>query len=477
MPRIAKSISLSRQVVGYYLAFALGGLLSCLVATLFLASRGMLIDLIPVPAVVSALVLSTGAILLYHTVRSTSRVQQELLRLSSSPDVDVSKISALEGTGPVVRGWNAFIDRLAAQESLQTLQHRLSATLQGRQDRHLGQVLNSLPDGVAVTHPDGRILLANRALAAFVDCESFEKLNGQLLLDILHVRTAFNGRDVERALHESTGTLSVEMHRTSRVEGGVWRVSRHPISNEGVPVRFVWVVRDVTQQSIVNNARNDFVATATHELRTPLTNIKAYAETLAVHEGIDVEQQKEFCNIINAEATRLSRFVDEVLSVSQIESGSMTIERTETDLERLLQEVIQHVEPQMIKKRIRFETKFPPKFAKLNLDKDKFEAALVNLLGNAAKYTPEEGAVTFEVEQRPTHIAFHVEDTGIGIAEDDLSRVFEKFYRSTDDRVGALPGNGLGLAFTHEVVRLHGGKITAESTLNEGSRFTIQLSL
>ena len=131
----------------------------------------------------------------------------------------------------------------------------------------------------------------------------------------------------------------------------------------------------------------------------------------------------------------------------------------------------------MTSKKIRFDTKLPPKFPKINVDKDKFEAALVNLLGNAAKYTAEEGTVSLIVDHKPSHISFCVKDTGIGISEQDLPRIFEKFFRSNDDRVNDIPGNGLGLAFTHEVVRQHGGKLSVESTLNEGSAFTIQLAL
>ena len=240
---------------------------------------------------------------------------------------------------------------------------------------------------------------------------------------------------------------------------------------------WVWSVRDITQLAIVDEAKNQFVSTATHELRTPLANIKAYAETLSLDSTIDPEKQKEFCNIINQEATRLARFVDEMLSVNQMEVGAMSLDRREVDLERVVQDVVQSVEPQMTAKQIVFETKLPPKFPKLRLDRDKFHAALVNLVGNAAKYTPDGGRVALHLEWTPAEMVIHVEDTGIGISAEELPKVFEKFFRSQDERVRQISGNGLGLTYTQEIVRLHGGRLTAQSELNKGTRFTLTLPI
>jgi two-component system phosphate regulon sensor histidine kinase PhoR len=128
-------------------------------------------------------------------------------------------------------------------------------------------------------------------------------------------------------------------------------------------------------------------------------------------------------------------------------------------------------------KQVRFDTKFPAKFPKIRLDKDKFAAALVNLLGNAVKYTPEGGQVTFSVEVAVSQINFIVEDSGIGIAPNELPRLGEKFFRSADERVRGINGSGLGLTFTQEVARLHGGKLAVTSELNKGSRFTLSLPL
>ena len=205
-------------------------------------------------------------------------------------------------------------------------------------------------------------------------------------------------------------------------------------------------MRDVTQQKLAEEMRDQFVDTATHELRTPLANIKAYAETLALADMIDVEQQKQFLNTINSEATRLARFVDDLLSVSSMELGSLSLNKQVTDLTRMLNEVLAKIRPQIEEKKLAFEVAFPEKMPEPELDKDKISAVLVNLLGNAVKYTPANGRVIFRVHITAQQIEISIEDTGVGIAADELPKVFEKFFRSPDPRVQEETGTGLGLA-------------------------------
>jgi two-component system phosphate regulon sensor histidine kinase PhoR len=192
---------------------------------------------------------------------------------------------------------------------------------------------------------------------------------------------------------------------------------------------------------------------------------------------IDVEQQKQFLNTINAEATRLGRFVDDLLSVSSMEIGSLSLNKQVTDLNRLLNEVLGKVRAQVDEKQLTFDTVLPDKLPEPMLDKDKISAVLMNLIGNAVKYTMPGGRVTLRVNVAEQNIEISVEDSGVGIAEHEVPRVFEKFFRSTDARVQEQTGTGLGLALAQEVVRLHGGRITVESELNKGSTFHVILPM
>ena len=171
--------------------------------------------------------------------------------------------------------------------------------------------------------------------------------------------------------------------------------------------------------------------------------------------------------------TRVAKYIDGLLDVKRLQAGWLALEKHEIDLERLIEEVSAKLGGQIEQKRLDFEVKFPAKLPKILADKDKLSAALVNLLGNAVKYTPDEGKIRFRVENDSRRLSFIVEDSGIGIAAEDLPNVFDKFFRSSDDRVRSIVGSGLGLTFTKEVARLQGGDVDVTSELAKGSCFTL----
>ena len=182
-------------------------------------------------------------------------------------------------------------------------------------------------------------------------------------------------------------------------------------------------------------------------------------------------------NTISSEASRLGRFVDEFLNISRMEAGSLQLNRHPTHIERLIHEALEKTRAQMDQKRIELHVHLPVKLPELNLDKDKISAALVNLLGNAGKYTPDGGKVSLNVELANSEIRIQIEDSGIGISPEELGKVFNKFFRSDDQRVRDIVGTGLGLSFAQEVARLHGGSISVRSEVNQGSRFTMTLPI
>lgn len=471
------TVPLTRRLLSGYFMFCLAGLLLCVATAIVLGYRQSLTDNIVLLVLGPLTVMMVGAYSIYQHIRVHAVIESELTQVCRTKERDSLTVRPLVGVGPAVAGWNRLLERLSASESMEQLEDRLAKALDNKKERRYLDVLNALGDGVAVTSRDGVIQFANRAFASLVGATRAEDLDGREILLTLNAAQAANSDQVMASLRQNVGTAVAMMNKGARAEDGVWRVARQTMQDAERGAVWVWSVRDITQLAIVDEAKNQFVSTATHELRTPLANIKAYAETLSLDSTIDPEKQKEFCNIINQEATRLARFVDEMLSVNQMEVGAMSLDRREVELERVLQDVIQSVEPQMTAKQIVFETKLPPKFPKVRLDRDKFQAALVNLVGNAAKYTPEGGRVTLQLEWTPAEMVIHVEDTGIGISAEELPKVFEKFFRSQDDRVRQISGNGLGLTYTQEIVRLHGGRLTAQSELNKGTRFTLTLPI
>ena len=241
------------------------------------------------------------------------------------------------------------------------LEERLSEAVKDLKQEWVVRTFQQLPTPIAVTEDSFQIAFANQAFEALAQGFGTTQVVGHSLLDILQCQSAANADEITDKLTRQNGNGSFEVHRGPTIHDGVLQISRHPLVDKATDARQeIWTVRDITQQLLADALRNQFVLTATHELRTPLGNIKAYAETLALEEGIDVDQQKEFCNIINAEATRLSRFVDELLNISQMESGSLNLKRHETDLMRLLEEVMDHVAPEMKSKEITLEDHLPP---------------------------------------------------------------------------------------------------------------------
>jgi two-component system phosphate regulon sensor histidine kinase PhoR len=420
-----------------------------------------------------------GAWILRGLARPVAEVESRLQQLARAPlDADIV-VEPLTARDAVSLGWNRLIDEVRDLRR-QASQGHLAATLeeaaQARCDARFEEVLQRLSDGVAVTDANGRIEFANLAVAALLGHDQPGALIGAALEERL-LQTAGESERQELlspAARRRTAVCELIQHTTDADR--VLRVARLPLGADTAR-RFVWSLRDVTQQKLAEQTRDRFIDTATHELRTPLANIKAYAETLATSEYIDLELQKEFCNIINSEVTRLARFIDDLLSISSMEAGALMIDRQKVETERLFAEVIAKVEPLMQKKSIDFQVSLAPKMPELALDKDKIIAVVVNLLGNAAKYTPTGGRVSLKVKAEDGNLRIAVEDTGVGIAAEELPKVFEKFFRSEDPRVQAEVGSGLGLSLAREVVRMHGGEIIVESVLNQGSTFTISLPL
>lgn len=419
-----------------------------------------------------------GSLWLYRDLRPLESVERQLRSLATA-DFRTVEIERVNATSLAAVGWNRMIDETWKRASGNDLETRLAEGLRGRREKRSDAILNAISDGIVMTDSDQKIIFANPAFSSLMSTSSEQTL-GQEMDSFLHYKDSPNG------MHKFADSLYTaqqvvgEYHRGQSTADGVLRVSRIPLarsSPDESPAGHVWTVRDVTQQKLAEEMRSQFVSSATHELRTPLSNIKAYAETLASARDLDVEKQKDFCNTINMEASRLSRFIDDLLDISHMEAGSMTLHRHETDLIRLFDEAISKVRPEMTAKNISFESMVPAKLPKASLDKDKITVTLINLLGNAVKYTPEGGRVGFEVDASGGHITVHVSDSGIGIAPEEQGKIFEKFFRSSDPRVRDRKGSGLGLAIAQEVARAHGGNISLHSEINKGSKFTLSIPL
>ncbi|MBL4591027.1 MAG: hypothetical protein JKY96_03615 [Phycisphaerales bacterium] len=283
---------------------------------------------------------------------------------------------------------------------------------------------------------------------------------------------------VHQVLDGSSGTrLVVETGDLTQVSGGstVLKIVITQIA-DGDDQRVILVIEDITQQRISDESRNTLMAQATHELRTPLTNIRLYVEE-AIEAGSEDEAMRETAlNVINKESRRLERVISDMMSVSEIEAGSLSIRMGDLRIGDLVSGLELDYKAQAKEKSIELSFNLPPKMPVLQADRDRVEQALHNLIGNAMKYTPEGGkvAVRFAFDDDDS-MRVEVVDTGIGIDPDECAKIFEKFYRADDRRVSDVTGSGLGLALAREIARLHGGDITVESEIDHGSTFTLTI--
>lgn len=255
----------------------------------------------------------------------------------------------------------------------------------------------------------------------------------------------------------------------------VLRLSVRSLQRSAGPALAFVLVEDVTQQRLADRSRNAFVSQATHELRTPLTNIRLAVEELIEGDDADPAARGHALELIDHETGRLDRMVSDMLSIAEMEAGTLRLRQDDVRIDAMLAALERDFRAQAAAKRIEFAVTAPPKLPSLLGDRDRIQMVLANLLGNAIKYTPEGGAVTLALRDAPGEIAFDVTDTGIGIPEEEHELVFRSFYRAKDRRVEDIVGTGLGLPIAREIARLHGGDVTLVSAANSGSTFTLRL--
>ncbi|MBN1615434.1 MAG: hypothetical protein JW950_13290 [Deltaproteobacteria bacterium] len=233
--------------------------------------------------------------------------------------------------------------------------------------------------------------------------------------------------------------------------------------------------QNMTAETYAQKTQQEFIAHVAHELQTPLTNIKLYSEMLMQGEVKDIETQKEFYNVINEQTIRLTTLIRNLLNLSKMEMGSLVLNRGLVKTDWFVEDCLMSIEGTAIEKNIAIERNLPDSFPTLLADKELLKTAIINILSNAVKYTPRGGRITFSISEGDGMVLFDIIDNGYGIAEKDLSRIFEKFFRSEEDRIVQQSGSGLGLAITADIVHLHGGEIHVTSTVGKGSHFTIRI--
>ena len=221
--------------------------------------------------------------------------------------------------------------------------------------------------------------------------------------------------------------------------------------------------------------RKEFVANVSHELRTPLTTIKSYTETLLDGALGDIEISRQFMGVVNAEADRMTRLVNNLLELSRLDNKETSWAMNPINPGTILKDVINKMDVSIKKKKQILETYIPDDPVEIFADRDKIEQVFQNILSNANKYTPEDGKIIVQLECADKMVKIAFQDEGIGIPKEDLPRIFERFYRVDKTRSREMGGTGLGLSIAHEIVKAHNGNITIDSEPGQGTCVTIQI--
>jgi len=234
--------------------------------------------------------------------------------------------------------------------------------------------------------------------------------------------------------------------------------------------------RNVSKEMALARLKSDFVSNVSHELRTPLSLIRLYAETLEMGRITSPEKYQEYYQIIRKESERLTALINNILDFSRIEAGRKEYEFRETDLSALVRNTLESYRYQIEQHGFTFEEKIEP-VPPLRVDREAMARSLVNLVNNALKYSQDRKYIGVNLYRENGAVKLEVIDHGIGIPQQEQSKIFEKFYRVGDPLVHNTKGSGLGLSLVRHIVQAHGGQVSVNSMPGEGSKFTIALPL
>lgn len=425
--------------------------------------------------------------LFYFLVRREVRpIQQVNNRLDNLLDqgglTGKVELAASEELQDFMGRFNRFID--SAQQRIGELEadrNRLetSSKLLSYKRSRIESVLQSFPDAVLVLDESGSVSLANARIGQIL---------GLAQDDIIGKKPADWCRDPEVIAFlsgQGGGRRGHGYHsnaleyRPAAMPGRTYAISPYPLFSPRDTSELLGtlvVFRDITAEQLARNSSGEFVAHVSHELKTPLNVLAMYSEMLQGEEGREEQFRIEAANIIHDEVERLALLINNILSLTKIETGSIAIERKRVKLRELLEDAFNTCARSGQDKRLDFELDLPREISPVALDKDLMRIAINNLLTNAIKYSDEGGMVRMSVEETEQTVRISVRDNGIGIAPTEQERIFEKFYRSHNEAAASRSGHGLGLPLAREIIQLHHGTLKVSSTPGQGSEFIIEFN-
>lgn len=345
--------------------------------------------------------------------------------------------------------------------------------------RRLDSVLSHMSDGVIATDRRGNISIINDMACEYLDVESKDVI-GTSILDVLKIREM----QTMRELIENQDGIIVDMSDAGHDQ--ILNAYFSTIQREtGFISGLVCVLHDVTEQQKIDRERRQFVSNVSHELRTPLTSMRSYIEALNDGAWKDPEVAPAFLKVTQDETDRMIRMINDLLSLSRMDSGTVKLDFELVNLNELFNYILNRFDMMLKKdnndtretksKNYTIKRDFTKRDLWVEIDTDKFIQVVDNIMNNAIKYSPDGGVITCRLLETHNHVILSITDQGLGIPRKDLGHIFDRFFRVDKARSRAQGGTGLGLAISKEVIEMHHGKIWVDSIEGKGSTFYISL--
>jgi two-component system sensor histidine kinase VicK len=419
--------------------------------------------------------------LFYYLIRQEIRpLRRASAQIKTILEENPTKTVELEASGEVgefIRNFNQLMQ--AAEHRVQQLETEhttvfASSRVLSYQKARIESVLQSLPEAVIVLDESAAATYANEKLNVMLGVDPSQVINKKphewcQQPDLLAFLSGYNGRKKGGGYIEMTPEHNP--HRRIAVTGYPLFSPKDSSDIYGTLV----VLADVTVEALAKQARKEFVANLSHELKTPLHVIGMYGEMLMEDDGASRELNIEAGNVISDEVERVTSLINNMLSITKIEMGSISVSRRRTRLTDFLKDTFDTAARGTQDNELNFSLEIPTEMSPVNVDKDLLRVALNNLLTNAIKYNKPGGQVVLGAEETEGEIRIFVRDTGIGISCEDQSNIFDRFFRAEQPEGSETGGHGLGLSLAKEIVEIHWGELQVSSTPGEGSEFTILL--
>jgi two-component system sensor histidine kinase ResE len=398
----------------------------------------------------------------FLSTRITSPLRQMKVAADNMAEGDFHSrvpIRSTDEIGDLAFTFNHMAEQL--NDSIHALSH---------EKEQLSSILRSMVDGVVTLDASGKVILINPPAENMLNTWKYEESVDD---DAEAIPRLF--------LNIFEQVLKTEKEHISAIsaQGRFWTIAMAPLYNREVIRGAVAVIRDMTEEKRLDKLRKDFVANVSHELRTPLSMMQGYSEALVDDIVANPEERQELAQIIHDESLRMGRLVNDLLDLARMEAGHVELYVTNMNIEPIVSKTIRKFSNLAKEQSIHLLEDINTTEHQYEVDADRMEQILTNLIDNAIRHTPKEGTVKVSLKEDKELVHLAIQDTGSGIPEEDLPFVFERFYKADKARTRGKgegkAGTGIGLSIVKHLVEAHGGQIHAHSKVGEGTTFSIQL--